>query len=341
MVCRWSAGAGMLRPTGSGEGPACRRSPRRKSVPRPGCCAAAGRRGWRSSAASRTPSRRSVRSGSPRRGRCAAGRACGRRSSYGPPPPQPGTFGTDARRASGDDWLSLNVWSPDPAPAAGLPVLVWIPGGGYVIGTSGLPEFDGGRLAGRRRRRGDAQLPAGHGGFRADRRRPRQPGPARPGRRAAVGAGQHPGLRRRPGPGDGLRRVGRWRIGRRAAGHAARGRAVPPGRRAERAGDVLLARAGRRHRRRLRRRAGGAADAGRPVRRGPRPGCRPWARRLREDRPVAGPVGADHPPADPVRAGRRRRRPAGDPVAGVGRRCRAGTSTCSSATPATSTGCSA
>ena len=26
-------------------------------------------------------------------------------------------------------------------------MLVWIPGGGYVIGTSGLPEFDGGRLA--------------------------------------------------------------------------------------------------------------------------------------------------------------------------------------------------
>jgi para-nitrobenzyl esterase len=29
----------------------------------------------------------------------------------------------------------------------GLPVLVWIPGGAYVIGASGLPEYDGGRLA--------------------------------------------------------------------------------------------------------------------------------------------------------------------------------------------------
>ena len=69
--------------------------------------------------------------------------------SYGPPPPQPSAFGTDgpAREAVGDDWLSLNVWSPDPAPGAGLPVLVWIPGGGYVIGSSSLPEFDGGRLA--------------------------------------------------------------------------------------------------------------------------------------------------------------------------------------------------
>ena len=66
--------------------------------------------------------------------------------SYGPPPPQPSMFG-QTPQAAGDDWLSLNVWSPDPAPSAGLPVLVWIPGGAYVIGTSGLPEYDGGRLA--------------------------------------------------------------------------------------------------------------------------------------------------------------------------------------------------
>jgi para-nitrobenzyl esterase len=69
--------------------------------------------------------------------------------SYGPPPPQAGLFGRDrlAHEAAGDDWLSVNVWSPDPAAGAGLPVLVWIPGGGYVIGASSLPEFDGGRLA--------------------------------------------------------------------------------------------------------------------------------------------------------------------------------------------------
>src|SRR5664279_4231632 len=69
--------------------------------------------------------------------------------SYGPPPPQGGLFGMDelAQEAAGDGWLSVNVWSPDPAPGAGLPVLVWIPGGGYAIGSSDLPEFDGGRLA--------------------------------------------------------------------------------------------------------------------------------------------------------------------------------------------------
>ncbi|WP_406052025.1 carboxylesterase/lipase family protein [Kribbella sp. NBC_00889] len=69
--------------------------------------------------------------------------------SYGPPPPQAGVLATGARteEGAGDDWLSVNVWSSDPAPGAGLPVLVWIPGGGYAVGTSSLPEFDGGRLA--------------------------------------------------------------------------------------------------------------------------------------------------------------------------------------------------
>ncbi|MFI6686953.1 carboxylesterase/lipase family protein [Streptomyces sp. NPDC050485] len=69
--------------------------------------------------------------------------------SYGPPPPQGGHFGMDAlaRDAAGDDWLTVNVWSPDPVPGAGLPVMVWIQGGAYTIGMSGLPEYDGGTLA--------------------------------------------------------------------------------------------------------------------------------------------------------------------------------------------------
>ncbi|RKN77322.1 carboxylesterase/lipase family protein [Streptomyces klenkii] len=75
--------------------------------------------------------------------------------SYGPPPPQGGHFGMDAlaRDAVGnsgqaaDDWLTVNVWSPEPGPGAGLPVMVWIQGGAYTIGMSGLPEYDGGRLA--------------------------------------------------------------------------------------------------------------------------------------------------------------------------------------------------
>lgn len=69
--------------------------------------------------------------------------------SYGPPPPQAGHFGMDAlsQETPGDDWLTVNVWSPAPTPRSGLPVMVWIQGGAYVFGMSGLPEYDGARLA--------------------------------------------------------------------------------------------------------------------------------------------------------------------------------------------------
>ncbi len=65
--------------------------------------------------------------------------------SYGPPPPQSGLFGTDALPKSTEGWLTVNVWTPDPT--ATWPVMVWVQGGGYMFGTSGLPEYDGGRLA--------------------------------------------------------------------------------------------------------------------------------------------------------------------------------------------------
>lgn len=70
--------------------------------------------------------------------------------SFGPPPPQGGHFGTapTVPDLPDDDWLTLNVWSPDPVSGVGLPVMVWVQGGGYEIGTSALPEYDGGRLAG-------------------------------------------------------------------------------------------------------------------------------------------------------------------------------------------------
>jgi para-nitrobenzyl esterase len=65
--------------------------------------------------------------------------------SFGPAPPQSGFFGMDTLAGSGEGWLTLNVWTPDVA--ASLPVMVWIQGGGYLVGTSGLPEYDGRRLA--------------------------------------------------------------------------------------------------------------------------------------------------------------------------------------------------
>ncbi|GAB3936579.1 carboxylesterase family protein [Kribbella albertanoniae] len=62
---------------------------------------------------------------------------------FGPAPPQSELLGT-ARGDGGDDWLTLNVWTSE---AGGLPVMVWIPGGAYMAGDSGRPEFDGARLA--------------------------------------------------------------------------------------------------------------------------------------------------------------------------------------------------
>lgn len=42
----------------------------------------------------------------------------------------------------GEDCLSLNVWSPDPG-SSGLPVMVWIHGGGYMTGGGSAPVHDG------------------------------------------------------------------------------------------------------------------------------------------------------------------------------------------------------
>src|SRR3712207_148753 len=46
----------------------------------------------------------------------------------GPPPPVPPSPGPV--RHDPTDWLTLNVWTPDPG-AGGLPVLVWVYGGAY------------------------------------------------------------------------------------------------------------------------------------------------------------------------------------------------------------------
>ncbi|MBM2619585.1 carboxylesterase family protein [Actinoplanes sp. LDG1-06] len=67
--------------------------------------------------------------------------------SFGPPVPQADMFGGAPDPAAGDDWLTVNVWTPDPGPAARLPVMVWIYGGGYTVGMSSWPEYDGGHLA--------------------------------------------------------------------------------------------------------------------------------------------------------------------------------------------------
>ena len=69
---------------------------------------------------------------------------------FGPPPPQSALLLTPtapvAPGADPDDWLTVNVFSPDPGGAA-LPVMVWIYGGGYRFGASSLVGYDGTTLA--------------------------------------------------------------------------------------------------------------------------------------------------------------------------------------------------
>ena len=57
-----------------------------------------------------------------------------------PPPPQP------LRLRSSDEWLTVNVWTPD-VEASGLPVMVWLYGGRFTTGASDESDCDGRRLA--------------------------------------------------------------------------------------------------------------------------------------------------------------------------------------------------
>ena len=50
-----------------------------------------------------------------------------------------------------EDCLVLNVFTPDASPRRKRPVMVWLHGGGFAIGSAGDPQYDGSRLA----RRGD------------------------------------------------------------------------------------------------------------------------------------------------------------------------------------------
>ncbi|MCX4090773.1 carboxylesterase/lipase family protein [Nocardia sp. alder85J] len=68
---------------------------------------------------------------------------------FGPPPPPVAASVQNVAAnagAAGDEWLTVNVWSPD-LRARGLPVLVWIYGGAWSGGAASLPGYDGRRLA--------------------------------------------------------------------------------------------------------------------------------------------------------------------------------------------------
>jgi para-nitrobenzyl esterase len=70
--------------------------------------------------------------------------------ALGPEPPQPQFPRNDPSgllfdpAVPGDDCLNLNIWTPDPG-EAGLPVLVWSPGGSFHFSSGG--SYDGSRFA--------------------------------------------------------------------------------------------------------------------------------------------------------------------------------------------------
>jgi para-nitrobenzyl esterase len=48
---------------------------------------------------------------------------------------------------SSEDCLTLNIWTPNAAPASPAPVMLWIFGGSFVIGSGGMPDYDGQKLS--------------------------------------------------------------------------------------------------------------------------------------------------------------------------------------------------
>ncbi|MER5433160.1 carboxylesterase family protein [Streptomyces sp. NPDC002588] len=70
--------------------------------------------------------------------------------AFGPPPPQ--EAGIQGRTGivdapAGDDWLTVNVWTPEADSRSARPVMVWIYGGAYKLGHSGSPGYDAQHLA--------------------------------------------------------------------------------------------------------------------------------------------------------------------------------------------------
>ncbi|MFQ6395341.1 carboxylesterase/lipase family protein [Nocardia sp. KC 131] len=71
--------------------------------------------------------------------------------TYGPtcaqspyPPPIHALIGSDG--IAGDEYLNVNVWTPDPG-GSGLPVMVWIHGGAFVRGSNARSIYDGAAFA--------------------------------------------------------------------------------------------------------------------------------------------------------------------------------------------------
>lgn len=71
-------------------------------------------------------------------------------SRVGPVCPQPTDpkIPIDLGAPQGEDFLTLNVWAPSGTqPGAGKPVMVWVHGGAYVLGSASQPLYHGRELA--------------------------------------------------------------------------------------------------------------------------------------------------------------------------------------------------
>jgi para-nitrobenzyl esterase len=76
---------------------------------------------------------------------------------FGPPPPQdvgsfrdrlpPGWDPLAAEAGRDGDWLTVNVWTPSASAASPRPVMVWIYGGAYKVGSADSPGYDAQRIA--------------------------------------------------------------------------------------------------------------------------------------------------------------------------------------------------
>lgn len=69
-------------------------------------------------------------------------------STFAPVAPQLArTVKADAPMLGGEDCLAVNVWAPPAEPGLGLPVMVWVHGGGFFRGSASEPLYDGASFA--------------------------------------------------------------------------------------------------------------------------------------------------------------------------------------------------